>query len=128
MPNVAASSIIVNSDGRVLIGKRSLDKKMGPGKWETIGGSVENNETPEECIKGEIKEELNSEVKTCVYFKDYKSDKGEIAVFIITIDSEPVFSKKDFEEIRWVSMEDVENFDFVLDCGQRILDYFKSQY
>jgi len=127
MSYVAASSIIVNSVGRVLIGRRSLKKKNGPGQWESIGGSIDNNETPEECIRREIKEELNSETETCAYFKDYKSEKGDIAVFIVTLNSEPVFDENDFEEIRWASLEDIENLDFVLDCKQRIVDYFNLE-
>jgi len=127
MPYVAASSIIVNSAGRVLVGRRSLKKKNGPGQWETIGGSIDNNETPEECIRREIKEELNSEIETCAYFKDYKSEKGGIAVFIVTLNSEPVFDENDFEEIRWVLLGDIENLDFVLDCKQRIIDYFNLE-
>jgi len=124
---VAASSIIIRSiDRKVLIGKRSLNKKNGPGEWETIGGSIDGDETPEECIKREIKEELNVVVKTCSYFKDYKTEKGNIAVFIITLISEPILSKEDFEEIRWVTRDEVEKLSFVLDCKQRLLDYFNS--
>lgn len=122
---IAASSIIARpTDGRVLIGKRSLNKKSGPSEWETIGGSIDGNESPEECLKREIKEELNTTVKSCLYFKDYKSEKGRIAVFIITLASEPIFNKNDFEEIRWITRDDIEQLTFVLDCKQRLLDYF----
>lgn len=35
----------------------------GPSKWFTITGSIENDETPEEAVKREIKEETFLDVK-----------------------------------------------------------------
>lgn len=128
MSPTAASAIIIRpSDGRVLVGQRSLSKKLSPGEWETIGGSIEGEETLEECINREIKEELNVNVKTCAYFKDYATDNGITAVFIITLVGEPSFSPDDFEEIRWVTREEVEKLEFAIDCQKRLLDYFNSR-
>jgi 8-oxo-dGTP diphosphatase len=101
-----------------------MAKKYGPGEWETIGGTIEDNETPEECIKREIAEELKTTVKTCLYFKDYFMENGYIAVFIVTLESELSFAKDDFAEIKWVSKDEIEEMTFVLDCRQRLLDYF----
>ncbi len=125
---VAASSIITrSSDSKVLVGRRSMLKKYGPGEWETIGGSIEGNESPEECIKREILEELKTTIKTCSYFRDYFTDNSAIAVFIITLEKEPSFDKSDFEEIKWVTKSEIEKMTFVLDCKQRILDFFDFQ-
>lgn len=83
---IAASSVITRLvDDKVLIGKRSLNKKMGPGEREMQGWSIEEKESPEECIKREIKEELNATVETCLYYKDYNLEKGKITVSIVTL-------------------------------------------
>ena len=122
---VAASSIITRPfDKKVLVGRRSTSKKYGPGEWETIGGSIENGESPENCIKREITEELKVATKTCTYFKDYSTENGSAAVFIVTLDAEPSFNKSDFEEIRWIAKDEIEKLTFVLDCKQRLFDYF----
>lgn len=55
-------AIIVNSIGQVLVTQRSSLMPL-PLKWEFPGGKIEENETAEECLIREIKEELNIEIE-----------------------------------------------------------------
>lgn len=57
--NVVAALIV--RDGKVLIAQR----KGGAfnGGWEFPGGKIEPNETPQQALKREIKEELNLDIK-----------------------------------------------------------------
>lgn len=48
--------------GRVLIQKRSADRKLFPNAWEIPGGHVEAGETHEQCIKRELMEETGLEL------------------------------------------------------------------
>ena len=61
MLNVVAA-VIENDDGNVLIARRNLKKVQG-GLWEFPGGKIEPNETKEEAIIREIKEELTIDIK-----------------------------------------------------------------
>lgn len=54
-------AVITNQQGKILIDKRKPEGEMG-GLWEFPGGKIEPGETVEECIKREIKEELNIEI------------------------------------------------------------------
>ena len=47
--------------GRVLLARRSQGQKNA-GLWEFPGGKIEENETPEEALKREIREELDTEI------------------------------------------------------------------
>ncbi|WP_291783501.1 (deoxy)nucleoside triphosphate pyrophosphohydrolase [Cecembia sp.] len=53
---------IILRQGRVLCAQRSEDMSL-PLKWEFPGGKIEPGESPEKCLKREIKEELNIEIE-----------------------------------------------------------------
>ncbi len=50
------AAILINDD-KLLIAQRKPEDKL-PNKWEFPGGKVENGETPEVCLKREMKEEF----------------------------------------------------------------------
>ena len=60
MINVVAA-VIQNDDGKILIAQRNLKKSQG-GLWEFPGGKIEPNESREEAIVREIKEELTRDI------------------------------------------------------------------
>lgn len=53
---------IIYAGNKILVTQRSKNMKL-PLKWEFPGGKLENAESEIECIKREIKEELNIEIK-----------------------------------------------------------------
>ena len=56
---------VIIRNGKILIGKKRNGyhpMNLG-GKWHVIGGKVEENETEEEAIKREVREETGLEVK-----------------------------------------------------------------
>ena len=125
MKHKAASSIIVRElDDKVFITKRSLDKELSPGEWETVGGRIEQGESPKNCIKREIKEELNAEIKSSKHFKDYIYNGASFKVFIIKLKKELTPNKKDFDDWGWFSKKEIEAMNLALNCKERIFDYY----
>lgn len=55
-------AVINNQQGQILIDRRKATGEMG-GLWEFPGGKIEVGETIEECIKREVKEELDIEIQ-----------------------------------------------------------------
>lgn len=55
-------AIIVDKDNRVLVTQRSQSMSL-PLKWEFPGGKIEPNESAEECLIREIKEELGIDIE-----------------------------------------------------------------
>ena len=54
---------LIEKDGKYLIARRSTGTKDVLDKWEFPGGKVEKNETEEEAIEREIKEEFEMSIK-----------------------------------------------------------------
>ena len=52
---------VIEKDGRILIARRKSGDHMA-GKWEFPGGNIEPGETPEQCLKRELLEELGVEI------------------------------------------------------------------
>ena len=69
------SIIFFNSSGQVLLFLR--DDKVGlafPNCWDVPGGSPKGNETPEETIKREMREEIELELEAPRLFKIYEME------------------------------------------------------
>ena len=56
------AAVIQNEEGKILIAQRNLKKSQG-GLWEFPGGKIEPNETKEEAIIREIKEEMDIDIE-----------------------------------------------------------------
>ena len=55
---------IMNKKGELLFQKRSMEKKVNPGKWSRTGGHVDSGETPLEAIQRETYEEIGVKIPT----------------------------------------------------------------
>jgi len=125
----SVSAIIIRKkDNKVFITRRKKDKYFSPGLWETVGGRIEENESVERALKREIKEELNVDIKSFKFFRDYEyRDYNKLfKTFIVELKEDPIPNKSDFEKWGWFSEEEIKNKKFAANCKERILDYFKS--
>lgn len=113
MINVVAA-IITNSEGKILIAQRNLKKSQG-GLWEFPGGKIELNETPEEAIVREIKEELNMEIKCNNYFDEKIYEYPDKTIKLIALNCSMISDKYEVlehEKIAWINLDEFYNFDF----------------
>ncbi len=68
----AVHCLVFNEKGEIYLQKRSKNKKIQPGKWDTsVGGHVDAGEAYEEALKREAKEELGIELNNFEYLYRY---------------------------------------------------------
>jgi len=68
---ICVDIVLFNSQGKIFIQKRSPDRKMFPNCWELPGGHIEPNESIEQCLIRELKEETGMEISTFLNFTEY---------------------------------------------------------
>lgn len=78
---------IIKVENKILVAQRSEKMKL-PLKWEFPGGKLEDDEDEIECIKREIKEEINIDIEVLKRLSnsiyDYGSFKINLIPFIAT--------------------------------------------
>ncbi|MEL4897001.1 8-oxo-dGTP diphosphatase MutT [Crocosphaera sp. Alani8] len=120
-------AVIYNDAGLILIDRR-LDKGSLGGLWEFPGGKIEQGETVEDCIKREIKEEIDIEIEVGENLvnlnHDYTDFKVTLYVHIcryLTGEPKPI----ECQEIRWVRLEEIEQFSFPK-ANAKIIEMLKN--
>ena len=85
--NVVAA--LIEQDGKIFTAQRAYGELKG--KWEFPGGKIEVGETPQEALKREIMEELDTEIQVGDFFAhvDY-----EYPTFILHMDVFRCFAKR----------------------------------
>lgn len=73
---------IVLKDNKVLVTQRNEKMKL-PLKWEFPGGKVEENENEIQCIKREIKEEININIEVLQKLSNNVHDYGTFKINLI---------------------------------------------
>lgn len=91
--------------GKVLLGKRLLSKSQG-GFWEFPGGKLEPGETLEECLKREMKEEMNLQITIKRFLikstHSYQSVHIQLHVFWATCTQTKIDTLTAHEAYAWV--------------------------
>jgi 8-oxo-dGTP diphosphatase len=108
------TAAIILKDNKVLIAQRTPDDKLA-GKWEFPGGKTETRETPQECLKREIREELDVEIEVLNFFGEsiYTYHGGTIklvAFWCKWVSGE--FSLNVHSHIVWVNHYELNLYDF----------------
>ncbi len=106
---------LVDADGRVLIARRPEGRHMA-GLWEFPGGKVEKQETPEDALIRELREELGIEVcKPCLAPLSFASHDYEdfhlLMPLFATRRWEGVVTPQEGQQIAWVFPNRLRGYD-----------------
>ena len=114
MNSTTVVAAIIKKNNSFLIVQRNKDKHLGL-KWEFPGGKVEFNESLEEALIREIKEELNItiNVHNQIGVEKYKDSKINVILhyFICSFQS-GIIKLYEHESFVWVEKKDFIKYDF----------------
>ena len=122
-------AIILDEQGRVLLGKRAQGK--GAGTWALIGGKPDGNETPEKTIIREVKEELGIEFDPHFYLEELDKESfprefWDVRYFEGGFEGKISLNEEN-SEIMFVSLEDLDNFEIAFDHKELLIKFFKGK-
>lgn len=105
--------IVVNRRGEILLQRRSRNKDVAPGRWDTsVGGHIGRGESIEEALRRETEEEIGivpADMKflyTYIHSNHYES---ELVYTYECISEGPFrFDDEEIEELRFWSVEEIK--------------------
>ena len=111
--NVAGA--LLKRKDKYLICRRNLKGSM-PGLWEFPGGKVEIGESPKECIKRELKEELGIDAKIgnifTKYIYSYTPDTYHLFFYDI-LSFQGIMEMNVHDRIKWEAVNRFKHYDFL---------------
>lgn len=122
------AAIIINNN-KILLTQRGYGEYKD--KWEFPGGKIEDNETKEETIIREIKEELDASIKVEKFLTkveyDYTSFYLKMNVFITSLTSSHLLFKE-HESYKWIDISELNDLDALdlLPADRLIIPYLKD--
>ena len=109
---IQVAAALIFHEGRYLITRRKAGVHL-EGLWEFPGGKREQDESLEECLRREVREELGIEVAGLVLFQvirhDYPEKAVELHFFRCSI-QEGHPRPLGCDDLRWVTPEELSQF------------------
>ena len=104
--------LVFDKKGRLLLQKRSMNKDVAPGKWDTsVGGHVSPGEDIPEAAKREMKEELGIADCSLTYLYSYlfsnHVESELVTTFSCEYDGRISFNRNEIDEIAFWDMDKI---------------------
>lgn len=109
-----AAAIIEDTDGRILIARRRAGKSQA-GLWEFPGGKIEAGESPEDCLRRELLEEMNIEIEPYAFFAVSEHAYETVTIRLIAYKAKMLggtIRLSDHDEYRWVQAGELTQYLF----------------
>ncbi|OZH53409.1 acetyltransferase [Hydrocoleum sp. CS-953] len=120
--------ILFNSNKQILLVLRD-DKNYipFPNTWNLLGGFLENDESPEECIRREIREEIEIELGNINFFQKYNIYDREHYIFWKQIDLDLTQTKlNEGQRLAYFRKDELDKHQLAFQCNYILNDFFSQ--
>ena len=111
---ITVVAALIEKDGKYLIARRLTGSSDVLGKWEFPGGKVEQEETEENAIEREIKEEFEMNIKAIKFLINNVCEYPTKTIDLRLYECKHIsgeFNLHDHSEYLFVDKEDIVNYD-----------------
>ncbi len=129
MKNKGCSIIFFNDHDQVLLFLRdNISSIPYPNMWDLLGGHVEKNETPEQCIIREIKEEIDIELKNFQQYKIVDFDDRQEYVFLkkVNLDINKL-ELTEGQQLKWFTRDEIKQLHLACGFDKVVRNFFKDK-
>jgi len=128
--SIHVACAIIEENGRVLAAQRNEFGRM-PLKWEFPGGKIHVNESPEECLKREVMEEMGArlEIKRALppASHDYADFSVTLYPFVCSLLSKEI-TLHEHKDVKWLLPDELLTVDWAEADIPIIKVYLESIY
>ena len=110
---IKVTAAVIERGGKVLIARRKKSDRF-EGRWEFPGGKIEAGESPEECLRRELREEMGVEVETEEFLCSVSFKTSGLSIELMAFRTGLLAGDvqcRDHDEVRWVEPERLGDFD-----------------
>jgi A/G-specific adenine glycosylase len=115
LPHVPVTAgVIRRDDGRLLIARRKPEAMLG-GLWEFPGGKCQNGETLPDCLRREVREELDIDIEVEQHLATIRHSYTHFRISLNVFDCRFVSGEPkalDCADWRWVHLDDLAGYAF----------------
>lgn len=134
--HLGADVWIINSDNKVLIQKRSPQKRLEPNVWAMTGGTVIYGEIPVETVVREANEELGIDIPKDQLKLVTKFKTGNVWIMAHILKknydiSKMIFQQEEVSDAKWATLEEIdelfESGNFIKNRWEFIRSFIKQE-
>ena len=124
-----ATALLFDRNNRLLIYLRDNKPEISfPNHWDLFGGQVEENETPEQALVRELKEELNLHITDFAFYKTFEStnEQKPNTKFVFVVRTEKAVEELTLYEgqyLKGISLNERGSYKFANMLSEILDDY-----
>jgi 8-oxo-dGTP diphosphatase len=121
-------AVFINNNKEILALKRGPHKEWYSDRWDVISGKIKN-ETPEECLKREVLEEIgisNFEIikKAKPHIYEESGKQWFVYPFLCKIKEGSIVLNDEHQEHKWIELQELLKLNYALPLKTELKNFF----